>query len=240
MKMRTLIVDDEPMALEKLRSYVEKIPFLELARECVNGFEALESLAADKADLIITDINMPDLNGMELLKSLQNPPLIIFTTAYDNYAVDSYRLSAVDYLLKPYTFVDFQRAVNKAREIFNLRRQEKSQAQKSPDSIFIKVDYRYVRVRLADISYIKGYGEYLQIYLKDKPTPLLTLSSFASIMEKLSPSFLQVHRSFIVNMDNADMIERNRIIIGEDTSIPVGDSYKAPFQHYLATRSPGK
>lgn len=240
MKIRTLIVDDEPMALEKLRSYVEKIPFLEPAGTCINGFEALESLAADKADLIITDINMPDLNGMELMKSLHNPPLVIFTTAYDNYAVDSYRLSAVDYLLKPYTFADFQRAVNKAREIFNARHAETVSPPAVPDHIFIKVDYRYIRVRLADISYIKGYGEYLQIYLKDKTTPLLTLSSFASIKEKLSPSFLQVHRSFIVNMDNADMIERNRIIIGEDTFIPVGDSYKAPFQHYLSTHSPSK
>lgn len=240
MKIRTLIVDDEPMALDKLRSYVEKTPFLELTGACVNGFEALDSLASDRTDLIITDINMPDLNGMELMRSLQNPPLVIFTTAYDNYAVDSYRLSAVDYLLKPYTFVDFQRAANKAREIFNVRHAETVSAPSAPDHIFIKVDYRYIRVRLADISYIKGYGEYLQIFLKDKSSPLLTLSSFASIMEKLSDSFLQVHRSFIVNMENADMIERNRIIIGEGTMIPISDSYKAPFLEYLATHSPGK
>lgn len=238
MKIRTLIVDDEPMALEKLRSYVEKIPFLELTKACDNGFEALDALMTDKVDLIITDISMPDLNGMELMKSLTNPPMVIFTTAYDNYAVDSYRLSAVDYLLKPYSFVDFQRAVNKARDNFMSRQPEP--AAPKPESVFIKVDYRYIRVSLADISYIKGYGEYLQIYLKNRPTPLLTLSSFAAIKEKLSDSFLQVHRSFIVNMDNAEMIERNHVIVDTNTSIPIGDSYKADVQHYIVAHSPGK
>ena len=240
MKIRTLIADDEPMALEKLRNYVEKTPFLELTAACTNGFEALETLTAENVDLIITDIAMPDLNGLELMKSLQHPPLVIFTTAYDNYAVDSYRLSAVDYLLKPYTFVDFQRAVNKAREIYTARHQAASSGAKTPDSIFIKVDYRYIRVTLADISYIKGYGEYLQIYLQGRPTPLLTLSSFAAIKEKLPDSFLQVHRSFIVNMDHADTIERSRILIGESTSIPVGDSYKTALLTYISAHSPSK
>ncbi|MDE6339393.1 MAG: LytTR family DNA-binding domain-containing protein [Muribaculaceae bacterium] len=238
MKLRTLIIDDEPIALEKLRSYVEKTPFLELAGACGNGFEGLEVLSAEKVDLIITDIDMPDLNGMDLVKTLQNPPMVIFITAYDSYAVDSYRLSAVDYLLKPYSFVDFQKAAGKAREIYISRNPDVTPLQ--PESIFIKVDYRYIRVRLADITYIKGYGEYLQIYLIGKNTPLVTLSSFSAIKEKLSDSFLQVHRSYIVNMDNAEMIERNRIILDNDTYIPVGDSYKTPFQHYLATHSPSK
>ena len=236
MKLRTLIIDDEPIALEKLRSYVEKTPFLELAGVCGNGFEGMELLATEKVDLIITDIDMPDLNGMDLMKTLQNPPMVIFITAHDRYAVDSYRLSAVDYLLKPYSFVDFQRGVGKARELFLSRNPESTSPQ--PESIFIKVDYRYIRVRLAEISYIKGYGEYLQIYLNGKSTPLVTLSSFSAIKEKLSDSFLQVHRSYIVNMNNADMIERNRIVIGADTYIPIGDSYKLQFQSYLATHSP--
>lgn len=238
MKLNTLIIDDEPIALEKLRSYVDKISFLELAGACGSGLEAGEIIATGNIDLIITDIDMPDLNGMDLIKTLNNPPLVIFITAYDRYAVDSYRLSAVDYLLKPYSFVDFQRGVNKAREIFMSRNIEPTSSRR--ESLFIKVDYRYIRVKLAEISYIKGYGEYLQIFLKNRPNPLVTLSSFAAIKEKLSDSFLQVHRSFIVNMDNAEMIERNHIIVSEGTSIPVGDSYKTDFQRYLAAHSPSK
>ncbi len=236
MKLKTLIIDDEPIALEKLRSYVEKTPFLSVAAACENGFEAMDYISSNPVDLIITDINMPDLNGMDFIKTLSNPPMVIFTTAYGEYAVDSYKVSAVDYLLKPYSFVDFQQAANKARDLFLSRLSDTSA---HPDSLFIKVDYRYIRVNLSDISYIKGYGEYLQIFLTDQGNPLVTLSSFAAIKEKLSGSFLQVHRSYIVNMDNADMIERNRIIIGKDTFIPVGDSYRAAFLSYLTTHSVG-
>lgn len=237
MKLRTLIIDDEPIALEKLRTYVDKTPFLTLAAACGNGFEALDYLACNTVDLIITDIDMPDLNGMDLMKSLTDAPPVIFTTAYEQYAVDSYRLSAVDYLLKPYGFVDFQQAVNKAHDTIMSQRPQPSGNNAS--SLFVKVDTRYIRVQLPDIKYIKGYGEYLQIFITGKDTPLVTLSSFAAIKEKLSDSFLQVHRSYIVNLDNAALIERNRIIFDSDTYIPVGDSFKAAFQAYLGARAVG-
>ena len=221
MKLRTLIIDDEPIALEKLRNYVNKTPFLELAGECHNGFDALDLLAQTPVDLIVTDINMPDLNGLEFVKALQAPPAVIFTTAHSHYAVDSYKVSAIDYLLKPYDYADFHRAVSKA-----LTRTQSAVVSSSAQSIFLKVDYRYVRVELADILYIKGYGEYLQVYVSGQESPLLTLSSFAAIKERLTPDFLQVHRSYIVNMNHVSQIERNRLVIAPETYIPVSDSFK--------------
>ena len=229
MKLKTLIIDDEPIALEKLRSYVDKTPFMELASACSSGFEAIEYLATADIDLVITDINMPDLNGMDFIKSLSDPPMVIFTTAYDHYAVDSYRVSAVDYLLKPYSYVDFSRAAQKALDI-RISKNSSAQSDSPSDSIFIKVDYRYIRVNLADIRFIRGYGEYLRIFVDKQKNPLVTLSSFAAIKNRLSENFLQVHRSFIVNMDHVQVIERNRIIMDEENYIPVGDSYKGAFQ----------
>lgn len=244
MKLRTLIIDDEPIALEKLKSYVEKTPFLELAAECQSAFEAIEFLGSNEADLVVTDINMPDLDGLDFVKSLPKAPMVIFTTAYPQYAVDSYRVSAVDYLLKPYGFADFHRAAGKALELYGQRHQNSPAAETAPQpgsgSLFVKVDYRYIRVSLADIRYIKGYGEYLQIYVSGSTSPLLTLSSFASIKERLTDNFLQIHRSYIVNMDHVGQIERNRVVMGPDLYLPIGDSFKAPFLAYLASHAVGK
>lgn len=243
MKLRTLIIDDEPIALEKLKSYVEKTPFLELAAECQSAFEAIEYLGSNEVDLVVTDINMPDLNGLDFVRSLPKAPMVVFTTAHPQYAVDSYRVSAVDYILKPYGFADFHRAVSKALEQHNQRSQPAATDTSAPQaggSLFVKVDYRYIRVSLADIRYIKGYGEYLQIYVSGNQNPLLTLSSFASIKERLTDNFLQVHRSYIVNMDHVEQIERNRVVMSPDLYIPVGDSFKAAFQAYLSSHAVGK
>lgn len=242
MVLKTLIIDDEPIALEKLRNYVGRIPALELAGACENGFDAVAFLSRERVDLVITDINMPDLNGLDFIKTLSEPPLVIFTTAYSQYAVDSYKVSAVDYLLKPYGFVEFGKAVSKAVGLYAARQPAavSTGANEEGDSIFIKVDYRHVRVALSDIRYIKGYGEYLQIYVSGRTTPLLTLSSFQSIIEHLGGNFLQVHRSYIVNMNHVEQIERNRVVMDADTFIPVGDSYKNVFQQYLASHSIGK
>ncbi len=200
MKIKTLIIDDEPIALEKLRNYVVKVPFLELVGECQSAMGAIELLTVKDIDVVFTDINMPDLNGMDLASSLSNPPMIVFITAYAQYAADSYKLDAVDYLLKPYGFADFQRSANKVLETFKARNHAGKPAESTVnnESIFIKVDYRFVRVSLSDIRYIKGYGEYLQIYLDRTNSPLLTLSSFAGIMERLNGNFLQVHRSLCI------------------------------------------
>lgn len=251
MKLRAIIIDDEPIALEKLRSYVEKTPFLQLAGAYTNGIEALETMASGtEVDVVFTDINMPDINGMEMISALTHQPLVVFITAYSDYAAESYRYSAVDYLLKPYNFTDFQRAAGKVLDRYRLIHSDvTTSGQETPagtaqpvndsGSIFIKVDHRYVRVNLADIRYIKGYGEYLQIFISSSPSPLLTLSSFATILGRLSADFLQIHRSYIVNMNHVLQIERARIVMDADTYLPVGDSYKPRLQQYLAARSIG-
>lgn len=237
MTLRTLIIDDEPIALEKLRKYVELSPGLSLSALCADGFEAMEYLKDNEVDLIITDINMPDLNGLDFVKALPVQPLVIFTTAYPQYAIEGYKVSAVDYLLKPYGFAEFSQAVGKAVELLSLRKKE---ALPVSESLFVKVDYRYVRVLLSDIRFIKGYGEYLQIFIEGRINPLVTLSSFAAIKESLSDNFLQIHRSYIVNMDHVQLIERNRIIMDEENRLPVGENYKPAFQEYLAAHSIGK
>lgn len=242
MQLKTLIIDDEPIALEKLGNYVGKTPSLLLAGSCGNGLEAMKFLSSNDVDLIITDINMPDLNGLDFVKALPRRPMVIFTTAYPQYAVDSYQVSAVDYLLKPYGYVEFSKAVNKAVDLYSSRiaSQAVSVKAEESESLFIKTDYRYIRVSLTDIRFIKGYGEYLQIYVAGKDQPLLTLSSFAAIKERLSDNFLQVHRSYIININRVEQIERNRVVMDADTYIPVGDSYKAAFLQYLATHAIGK
>ncbi len=243
MKLKTLVIDDEPIALDKLCKYVDKVPFLELAGACHSGLEAIELLSRQKIDVVFTDINMPDMSGMELIESLTDTPLVVFITAYADYAVESYRLSAVDYLLKPYGFADFQRAANKVLDQYTLRAAERqtpaSTAPTAESSIFVKVDYRFIRIELSDIRYIKGFGEYLQIYTIAGDSHTLTLSSFNAIMEKLPSNFLQVHRSFIVNMNCVQSVNKGRIIMDSDTYIPVGDRYKDDFQNYLLSRSIG-
>ena len=238
MKIRTLIIDDEPIALEKLKNYVAKTPFLELAGECHSAVDAVSFLAAEPVDVIFTDINMPDLDGMEFISSLPSPPMVVFITAYAQYAVDSYRLSAIDYLLKPYSFADFQRAANKVLQAWQIRqdtvRAESTRQPHQPESLFVKVDYRYLRVNPTDIIYIKGCGEYLQIYTTDADQPLMTLSSFAAIKQKLPPDFLQIHRSYVVNMNQVKRVEKARVVMSDESCIPVGDSYRAGLMDYLS------
>lgn len=245
MKLRTLIIDDEPISLEKLRSYASKIPFIEIVGVCRNGIDAIAKMSETETDLVFTDINMPDMNGLDFIRSLSDPPLVVFITAYAEYAVQSYKLSAVDYLLKPYDFADIQRAANKALQQYSLRTSKgledkhKDAKEDIPNCLFIKVDYKYVRVNIDDIRYIKGYGEYLQIFTKGNTAPFLTLSSFNDIKKKLPHQFQQVHRSYVVNMDAIESISKNRIVMDPDTTIPVGDSYKEIFHTYLSNHSIG-
>lgn len=241
MMLKVLIIDDEPIALEKLRSYVLKIPFFELVAVCESAFDAMKAVSETQVDVIFTDIDMPGLNGMDFVSSLAMSPMVVFITAYANYAADSYRLSAVDYLLKPYGFVDFQRASNKVMERYSMSHRDSSTiASTANDSLFIKADYRYLRVNLADISYIKGCGEYLQIFVDGEAEPIMTLSSFAAIKERLTDDFIQVHRSYIVNMNRVNRVERSRIVFGDDVYIPIGDMYKNEFLQYLTDRAVGR
>lgn len=241
MKIKTLIIDDEPIALEKLRNYVSRIPALELVGSFGNSVDAMKFIFENDVDLIITDINMPDLNGMDLVKTFAKKPMVIFTTAYPEYAIEGYKVSAVDYLLKPYGFSEFTQAINKAVDLQCKVRSGLEPKDSSPDdSLFVKVDHRFIRVNIPEIVYIKGYGEYLQIYVARQSNPIITLSSFAAVKERLSDSFLQVHRSYVINMNKIVSIDRNRIKIIDDIEIPVGDVYKNDLQTYLMNHSIGK
>ena len=256
MMIRCLAIDDEPLALQQIVAYIHKVPFLELAAQCQSAFEARQFLENDAVDAIFCDINMPDLNGMDFVKSLASPPLIVFTTAYSEYAVEGFKVNAVDYLLKPFGLQDFQRAANRLKD-----RLEKSNAdtpltipeQSSPipadaptrslsddNTIFLKTDYRIVKVSISDIRYIEGMSEYLKVWLEGEPKPIITLLSMKKMEERLPDFFMRIHRSYIINLNKILEVNKNRIIMDAETYLPIGDLYKETFQQYLDTKFLGK
>lgn len=236
MNIKCVAVDDEPMALDKLVGYIEKIPYLELTASCSSAIEAMQVIADNDVDVIFIDINMPDINGLDFIKALVDPPLVVFVTAYAEYAVESYKVRAVDYLLKPYGFPDFQRAAGNILKQWTLlhpaAEPSSEMPQADPGFIYLKVDYRYVRVSLADIIYIEGMNEYLKVHLRDGD-PLLTHSTFRHISVYLPDYFLQVHRSYLVNMNHVCEVERSVIRLTNGTNISVSDGNKDNFMQYL-------
>ena len=244
MNIRCLTIDDEPLALQQLVAYINKVPFLELAAQCQSALEAREFLLNDTADAIFCDINMPDLNGMDFVKSLAAPPLVVFTTAYSEYAVEGFRVNAVDYLLKPFGLQDFQRAANRIKERLQTedgRLKENSPKTDIPDnSFFLKTDYRIVKVAVSDIRYIEGMSEYLKVWPEGQPKPIITLLSMKKMEERLPDNFMRIHRSYIINLDKIQEVNKNRVIMDADTYLPIGDLYKEAFQAYLDTRFLGK
>jgi len=246
MTIRCLAIDDEPLALQQIVAYIRKVPFLELAAQCQSALEARQFLENDTVDAIFCDINMPDLNGMDFVKSLASPPLIVFTTAYSEYAVEGFKVNAVDYLLKPFGLQDFQRAANRLKD-----RLEKPAADTPPashatpltsddDTIFLKTDYRIVKVSISDIRYIEGMSEYLKVWLEGEQKPIITLLSMKKMEERLPDSFMRIHRSYIVNLNRIQEVNKNRIIMDAETYLPIGDLYKETFQRYLDTKFLGK
>ncbi len=249
--IRCLAIDDEPLALQQLVAYIKKVPFLELAAQCQSAIEAREYLQHDTVDAIFCDINMPDLNGMEFVKSLAVPPLIVFTTAYSEYAVEGFRVNAVDYLLKPFGLNDFMRAANRLKERCfpqPLSKEGATNALDSPSlgegqgetSLFVKTDYRMVKVNINDIRYIEGMSEYLRIHLNSEPKPIITLLSMKKMEERLPQQFMRIHRSYIVNLDAVQEVNKNRVILDANTYLPIGDMYREAFQQYLEKRIVGK
>ena len=250
--IRCIAIDDEPLALQQLAAYIKKTPFLELVAQCQSAIEARQFLEQDTVDAIFCDINMPDLNGMDFVKSLQVPPLIVFTTAYSEYAVEGFKVNAVDYLLKPFGMQDFQRAANRLKERVQGSRVQEVQGsrvqevQGSPltsenaHTIFVKTDYRVVKVTISDIRYIEGMSEYLKIFIEGEPKPIVTLLSMKKMEEKLPENFMRIHRSYIVNLTKIQEINKNRIIMDAETFLPIGDMYKETFQKYIDTKFLGK
>lgn len=233
MKIRCLAIDDEPLALKQIGVYITRTPFLETVALCSSALEALQYVRDGQVDLLFVDINMPDLNGMDFVKSLEQKLPVIFTTAYSEYAIEGFQVDALDYLLKPISYAHFLKSANKAKSWFDLNNKAPEIVQPSQDYLFVKAEHRLIRIHLADIKYIEGSNEYIVIHLlKDKP--VTTLMRMKNIETELPENlFMRVHRSFIVNLAQVKVIERNRIIFDEKIYIPIGEQYKDNFQKFL-------
>ena len=235
--IRCLAIDDEPLALRKLVTYINKVPFLELAAQCQSALEARAFLENDTVEAIFCDINMPDLNGMDFVKSLTVPPLIVFTTAYSEYAVEGFRVNAVDYLLKPFGLQEFQRAAQRLQErIESTPVVVDSNPVPQAETLFLKTDYRIVNVNIPDIRYIESMSEYVKVWLDSQPKPIITLLSMKKMEENLPNYFMRIHRSYIINLKKIQEVNKNRVIMDENTYLPIGDLYKEAFQQYLNTK----
>lgn len=247
------IIDDEPLAISLLESYVNKTPFLRLAGKYNSAINALPVLSKEPVDLLLLDIQMPELNGMEFSRTLEADMRIIFTTAFSQYAFDSYKVNALDYLLKPISYPDFLKSANKTLQWYELLRnntpaQDTAATPPSPtpapapekkeiESIFIKTEYKLIQIELRKILYIEGLKDYVKIFVEDEPRPILSLMSMKNLEDMLPTSrFIRVHRSFIVQPEKIKVIERGRIVFGKEY-IPISDNYKQKFMEFLASRS---
>ena len=242
--IKVLAIDDEPLALQQLVSYIQKVPFLELTGQCQSALEAKDILNSQPVDAVFCDINMPDLNGMDFVKSLAAPPLVVFTTAYSEYAVEGFKVNAVDYLLKPFGLDDFRRAANRLKDRLEAAPAAAPAAPavstEDDDTIFIKTDYKVIKIAVSDIRYVEGMSEYLKIHLEGQPKPVVTLLSMKKMEEFLPPTFMRIHRSYIINLKKILEVNKNRVILDADTYLPVGDNYKDAFNDYLNTKFLGK
>ena len=239
--LKCIAIDDEPLALRQLKSYIEKIPYLELTATCNNALEAQQLLASQHVDLIFVDINMPDLSGVEFVRSLVDRPMVIFTTAYSEYAVEGFKLDAVDYLLKPFSFADFSRSAGKANSLYELRHNQRAgEPEATPEAlpkdkeyISVKADYKVSLVKISDIVHLESEGEYVRMHLADGTT-ITTLFRLKN-MEAALPSdmFMRVHRSYIVNLRCIKGYVRGRVFLSDTEYVPIGETYKESFQHYI-------
>ncbi|MCW3114517.1 MAG: DNA-binding response regulator [Segetibacter sp.] len=228
--MRCIAIDDEPLALQLITEYASRIPFLTLEKTFTNPDEGKAWLQQNHVDLMFLDIQMPDINGLQFYKTLARKPLVVFTTAYSEYAVDGFNVDAVDYLLKPFEYDRFLKAVFKAREYLEfLSSQELQMA-----SIFVKVDYQLMKINLKDVELIEGLDDYIRIHIK--PKPILTLMTLKSLQEKLpSAEFIRIHRSYIVPSSKIESFGKSKVkVAGKE--IPVGSSYSEVYQQLLRSK----
>ena len=232
--IKTIAIDDEPLALQLVKGYIEKTPGLELAGTFDNPLDAVEFMAQEQVDLIFVDIQMPDLTGIEFSRILENKPKIVFTTAYAKYALEGFKVDAVDYLLKPFSYEEFLTAARKAEKLIKLEKAaQNEEVEANNEFLFLKSDYKIRRINFNDIRYIEGLKDYVKVYLQNEPKPVMSLSSLKALETKLPESkFMRVHRSYIVNLDKIEIIERGRVVF-DKTYIQVSDQYKDKFQEFL-------
>jgi len=235
--IRCLIVDDEPLALRQLEKYISQVEFLELAASCRSAFDARKVLGNESIDVIFCDINMPDLDGMSFVKSLADPPLVVFTTAYSDYAVDGFKVNAVDYLLKPFGLTEFKSAARKVKQRLELGRPQLSSSREESESIYLKADYKIVRVETDKILFVEGMSEYLKIYLSNREDPVVVLLSMKKMEESLpADKFMRIHKSFIINLGKIVQLSKGMVLLEGGKNVPIGDSYKDAFMDYIGSR----
>jgi DNA-binding LytR/AlgR family response regulator len=229
--MNVLVVDDEPLARELMEDNVSKVPFLKLVGSCSNGIEAFTAVQEKQIDLVLLDIQMPGLTGIQFLQSIKSPLLSIFITAYEKYALDGYSLDVVDYLLKPVSFERFLRAVTKANEIFMFRKG--GPPKQAVEFIFVQADYNLVKIPLSEVTHIEGLKDYVKIHLTTSTRPVITRMSMKSLEELLpSEKFMRVHKSFIISIDKIISVRKGRIKIGI-AEVPLSDSYSEKFYQLI-------
>ena len=231
--INVIAIDDEPLALQLIADYIQMTPDLILAGQFENPLEAARFVGKNIIDIVFTDIQMPGLNGIEFTRSVIKGPVVIFTTAFEKYAIEGFKLDVADYLLKPFTYNEFLAAVRKAERMIKSVRKPADEVLSNNEFLFLKSDYKIKRINFLNIIYIEGLKEYVRVYTTDSDKPVMSLSSL-KILEKRLPAdkFMRVHRSFIVNLEKIDTIERSRIVFGKKF-IPVGDQYKDKFQEFL-------
>lgn len=241
--MKCIIIDDEPLAIDVIKSYCDRIDFIEIIGVFTNAIEALTLLNNKEADLIFLDIEMPQINGIEFINSISNRPLFIFTTAYSEYALEGFELNAVDYLMKPIPYQRFVKSVLRAKEIMNFKNNQipslmntfpaYGAVTEEPKLIFLRSDYENVKVDVNDIKYVQGLKDYLKVHLYSSNKSIITLSNFKDITERLPKQhFMRIHKSYLVNIHHIKSVQKSRVIIGEER-IPIGDSYKTDFFNRL-------
>jgi two-component system LytT family response regulator len=236
--IRCIAIDDEPLALKQLESYIGKVGFLELEAACNSAVDASKVLASQPADVLFCDINMPDLDGMSFVKSLASQPMVVFTTAYSEYAVEGFKVDAVDYLLKPFGFNEFEKAALKVKRLYDLENKEEVTLLDYDDSVYIKTDYKTVRVEVSSIIYIEGMSEYVKIITEDQKDPVIALLSMKKLEGKLPGNrFMRVHKSFIINLSKIAQVSKGHVRMQDGSSIPIGESYRDSLLSYINSKS---
>ena len=239
--IRVIAVDDEPLALKQLEGYISKVPFFELTGTCRSALEARALLEDKVVDAMFLDINMPDLSGMEFVRLLNNPPLVVFTTAYSEYAVEGFRVDAVDYLLKPFSLADFLKTAERVKGRYEtLHASSSAPVTEAPaeDSLFFRTDYKSVRVKLDEIRYVESMSEYIKVYTDREKSPLIVLLGLKHLIEKLpADRFMRVHRSYIVPLRRIKEVGKSELVLEDGSVVPIGDLYRQELKEYLSKKS---
>lgn len=239
--IKCLAIDDEPLALRQLAAYLKKVPFFELVDSCQSALEAMAILENQEVDVLFIDINMPDLNGLDFVRSLQHPPMVVFTTAYQEYAVEGYKVDAIDYLLKPFGMGDVLRAADKVKRQYDLLHTASLSPMDEDDALFLKSEYKVVRVIVSHVIYIEGMSEYLRIHVADQPKPIIVLLSMKKMEERLPDAdFMRIHKSYIINLHHIAEINRSRVVLDNGAATPIGDSYREKLNEYVSKKFLGK